>query len=162
MIKIKDQLYIEAFLNTEMCKVGKARAEEIIVHRAKGDIQDKSGNFVRDTLRLKEETRAAHASPIMKKNRNNMKQFRAHPVHGTVEELWTAFHKYVKRILLANTERQGEFLPEKMVQWLHEKQQPTAALWFEKYWTGKRGRWTFSHAGHANLHTNSRLEGHIG
>ena len=91
-----------------------------------------------------------------------MKQFKAHPVHGTVEELWTAFHKNVKRIMLANTERQGEFLQEKLVQWLHEKQQPTAALWFEKFWTGRRGRWTMAHAGHANVHTNSSLEGRIG
>ena len=45
--------------------------------------------------------------------------------------------------------------------WLHEKKQPTAALWFEKYWTGRRGRWTMAHAGHANVHTNSSLEGHI-
>ena len=62
------------------------------------------------------------------------------------------------RIMPANTERQAEFLQEKLVQWLHEKQQPTAALWFEKFWTGWRGRWTFAHAGHANVHTNSSLE----
>ena len=57
-----------------------------------------------------------------------MEKFKAHPENGTVEELWTRFHKYVKRIMDVNTERQGEFLQEKLVQWLHEKQQKTAAL----------------------------------
>ena len=88
-----------------------------------------------------------------------MKKFKEHPVHGTVEELWTRFHKYVKRIVDANTERQGEILQEKLVQWLHEKQQKTAALWFEEFWIGSRERWTRAHAGHANVRTNSSLEG---
>ena len=61
--QIKDQPYTRAFLNTEIRKVGK----EIIVHRAKGDNHNKSGNFVRDTLKLNYETCAAHAGPIMQK-----------------------------------------------------------------------------------------------
>ena len=119
-----------------MCKFGK----DILVHRAKGDNQDKSGNFVRDSLKLKYETCAAHASPIMEKNRHNMKQLKAHPVHGTVQDLWTTCHKFVKRVMLANIEPQAEFLQQKVVMWLHEKKQTTAALWFEKYWTGRRGQ----------------------
>ena len=70
-----------------------------------------------------------------------MKQFKAHALHGTVQELWTQFHKYVRRIMLANTEPQAEFLQKKMVMWLHEMKQPHAANWFETYWTGRRGRW---------------------
>ena len=45
---------------------------------------------------------------------------------------------------------------------LREKQQPDAADWFEKWWTGARGRWTSGHAGHANVRTNSSVEGFIG
>ena len=71
-------------------------------------------------------------------------------------------HKFVKRIMDANTERQGEFLQKKLVQLLRKKQQSTAAIWFQEYWTGRRGRWTSTHAWHVNVRTNSSLEGHIG
>ena len=157
LMQIKGEAYVKAFLNTEMCRLGK----DILVHRAKGDNQDRSGNFVRHSLKLEYETCAAHAGPIMEKNRSNMKQFKAHAIHGTVQELWTKFHKFVKRVMLANSVEQAEFLQKKLVMWLHEKKQPTAAMWFETYWTGRRGRWTIAHAGHSNVHTNSSIEGHI-
>ena len=79
-----------------------------------------------------------------------------------MDELLKKIHKFVKRITDANTLEQGDFLQQKLVMWLHEKQQPDAADWFEKWWTGSKGRWTSGHAGHANVRTNSSVEGHIG
>ena len=49
-----------------------------------------------------------------------------------------------------------------LVLWLREVQQKDAADWFQEYWTSRRGRWTSGHAGHANVRTNSSLEGFIG
>ena len=40
--KMKVESFLKAFLNTEICKLSR----EIIVHRAQGDNQDNSGNFV--------------------------------------------------------------------------------------------------------------------
>ena len=85
-----------------------------IVHRAQGDNQDRSGNFVKNTLKLPYDTCGAYASPIMEKNKHNMCKFKAHPVHGTAEELWKKFHKFVEHIMDANTPEQGDFLQNKL------------------------------------------------
>ena len=98
--QMKAEPFLTAFLATEMCKLN----SEIVVHRAQGDNQDKSGNFVRNTLKLAYETCAAHEGPIMEKKRHNMSKFRVHPVHGTVEDMWKKLHKFVKRVMDANTE----------------------------------------------------------
>ena len=53
----------------------------------------------------------------MEKNKHNMSKFVAHPVHGTVEESWKKFHKYVKRVMDANIVPQAEFLQAELVMW---------------------------------------------
>jgi hypothetical protein len=37
-------------------------------------------------------------------------------------------------------------------------EQPRAAEWFRKWWTGPRGRRTLAHAGHAGSNNNMRVE----
>ena len=106
--KIKAMPAMTTFLSGALCKIER----RLIVNHASGDNQDKSGQFVRDELKLPYDTCGAHAGPIMEKNGHNKKHFRAHPVHGTVDELWKKFHKFVKRIMDANTPEQGDFLQQ--------------------------------------------------
>ena len=71
-------------------------------------------------------------------------------MHGTVEELWRRFHKYIKRIMNANTEPQADFLQLKLV--MREVVQDVAGTvdWFQEYWTSRKGRWTSAHADYGN------------
>ena len=83
-------------------------------------------------------------------------------MHGTVDELWKKFHKYIKRIMDIYALPQADFLQLKLVIWLREVQQNIAADWFQEYWTGRKGRWTSAHAGHGNVRTSSSVGGFIG
>ena len=80
---IKAMPAMSTFLTGALCKIER----RIIVNHAQGDNQDRSGTFVRGKLKLPYDTCGAHAGPIMEKNGHNKKKFRAHPVHGTAEEL---------------------------------------------------------------------------
>ena len=156
--EIKAEPKMIDFIKSADCKT----MQRIPIDKAKGDNQDKSGNFVKNVLRLSYESCAAHAGPIAYKKRANLRKFRDHAVHGRKEDLFDTFHKFICRIMDADTEEQADFLQHKLVMWLLEKKQDEAADWFEKYWTGKKGRWTSAHNGYADVRTNSSQESFIG
>jgi hypothetical protein len=53
-------------------------------------------------------------------------------------------------------------LHKKLVQWIQDHNEPRAADWFERYWTGDRGNFMKAHGGVGGTNNNCEIEGRWG
>ena len=90
---------------------GAIRISELI----RGENHDRSGNFMKNTLKLPYNTCFVHAGPIARKKQANLGKVETIK-KGTKEEYYYMFHKFVCRIGDADTEEQAEFLQSKLVE----------------------------------------------
>ena len=92
----------------------------------------------------------------------NRDKFRDCPLNGTKEDIFKELHELLRRIIVADSEKQETFLQWKLVLWLQEKNQLDAAKWFEENWTGCKGSWTSGNGGFGNVRSNRSVEAFIG
>ena len=73
-------------------------------------------------------------------------------------ETYRTWYKLVVRATRCHTVPLSDVFQRRLVQWLRTNEEPRAASWFEKYWTGDRGNWSRGHAGVAGTNNNNGLE----
>ena len=85
-------------------------------------------------------------------------QKKTHQKYFVNLETYRAWYKLVVRATRCHTVPLGNVFQRRLVQWLRTNEEPRAASWFEKYWTGDRGNWSRGHAGVAGTNNNNGLE----
>ena len=74
------------------------------------------------------------------------------------EAVFFAFHRVQQRLLAAPTIELQVALQRATVEWLERKDEMKAASWYEGYWTGQHGNYTYASAGYIGTNVAMGME----
>jgi hypothetical protein len=69
------------------------------------------------------------------------------------------FYTIVVRVTHFHTVPLSDIMQRKLVQWLHNLGELKAAIWFQTYWTGERGKWAKAHSVVGGTNNTNGTEG---
>ena len=72
--------------------------------------------------------------------------------------MYFAFHRIQQRVQAAPTIEIQVALQNAVVAWLMRNEEKQAAGWYEQYWTGQHGNYTYASAGYVGSHVNMGME----
>jgi len=139
---VKDVLESEAY----------HKGRKFPVLQSMGDNSEAFQKFVRDHLGMDANICQTHATAIGKNNGTQARHFKNRDVHDQ-------FYELILRIKECTFVEPGFRMQEQLVEWLVSKEEPDAAEWFKRYWSGPRkGRWMLGNGGIGTIANQQGIE----